>query len=124
VEITCLLVTDENDSEDEVRALVDWAASVSPDLPLHLSAYRPAYKCEAPATPIERLARAVEIAREKLNYVYAGNVMIPGGDDTVCLHHYQSADSRRALREMRRANQCRCLRASTVRACASGPATG
>jgi pyruvate formate lyase activating enzyme len=84
VEITCLLVTDENDGEDDVRALVDWAASVSPDLPLHLSGYRPAYKHNAPPTPIERIVRAVEIGREKLNYVYAGNVMIAGGDDTIC----------------------------------------
>ncbi len=84
VEITNLLVTDENDSEDEVRQLTDWAAGVSPDLPLHLSAYRPAYKFEAPPTPPERLARAVEIAREGLDYVYAGNVTVPGASDTIC----------------------------------------
>ncbi len=84
VEITNLLVTDDNDSEEAVRSLVDWAASVSPDLPLHLSAYRPAYKHEAPPTPIARIQRAAEIAREKLNFVYVGNVMVEGGGDTVC----------------------------------------
>jgi pyruvate formate lyase activating enzyme len=84
VEITTLLVTDENDSEDEVRRLVDWAASVSPDLPLHLSRYRPTYKMSAPPTPVDRIQRAAEIAREKLNYVYVGNVMVSGGGDTVC----------------------------------------
>lgn len=84
VEITNLLVTDENDSEEDVRALVDWAASVSPDLPLHLSRYRPMYKMTAPSTPVARIERAAEIAREKLHYVYVGNVMVDGGGDTVC----------------------------------------
>ncbi len=84
VEITNLLITDENDSEDEVRQLTDWAASVSPDLPLHISRYRPAYKMNAPATPVDRIERAAEIARDRLNYVYVGNVMVEGGGDTVC----------------------------------------
>ncbi len=84
VEITNLLVTDANDSEEQVRALADWAASVSPDLPLHISRYRPSYKHTAPATPADRLQRAVEIAREQLNFVYAGNIMLDGGSDTIC----------------------------------------
>ncbi len=84
VEITNLLVTDENDSEDDVRALVDWAASVSPDLPLHISRYHPVYKFTAPSTPVDRIERAAEIAREKLNYVYVGNIAVNGGGDTVC----------------------------------------
>ena len=84
VEITNLLVTGENDSEDDVRELVDWAASVSTDLPLHISRYHPSYKFEAPATPVDRIVRAAEIAREKLNYVYVGNVSTDGGGDTIC----------------------------------------
>lgn len=84
VEITNLLVTDDNDSEEQVRELVEWAASVSPDLPLHLSRYRPSYKHAAPATPVARIERAAEIAREYLNYVYVGNVAMDGGGDTVC----------------------------------------
>ncbi len=84
VEITNLLVTDANDGEEDVRALVDWAASVSPDLPLHISRYRPAYKHTAPPTPVDRIQRAVAIAREKLNFVYAGNIALEGASDTVC----------------------------------------
>lgn len=84
VEITNLLVTDENDSAEQVRELVDWAAGVSPDLPLHLSRYHPTYKMSAPSTPVDRIERAAEIAREQLNYVYVGNVMVDGGGDTVC----------------------------------------
>ncbi len=84
VEITNLVVTGENDSEADFRALVDWAAGVSPDLPLHISAYRPAYKFTAPPTPMEKLEMATALAREKLNYVYVGNAFIPGGGDTTC----------------------------------------
>ncbi|MGI5819831.1 MAG: AmmeMemoRadiSam system radical SAM enzyme, partial [Armatimonadota bacterium] len=76
VEITNLLVTDENDSEEQVRELVEWAASVSRDLPLHLSRYHPTYRMSAPSTPVDRIQRAAEIARESLNYVYVGNVMV------------------------------------------------
>ena len=84
VEITNLLVTDENDDAEQVRELVDWAAGVSPDLPLHLSAYRPMYKMTAPPTPVDRIERAAEIARARLSYVYVGNVRVDGGGDTVC----------------------------------------
>ena len=84
VEITNLLVTGDNDREDQVRALVDWAAAVSPSLPLHISRYHPSYQHNAPPTPVDRLEMAVRIAREKLSYVYAGNVIMDGGGDTVC----------------------------------------
>jgi len=84
VEITNLLIPGENDSEEELRELVDWAASVSPELPVHFSAYHPDYQFEAPPTPLEALKRAYEIAREKLKFVYVGNVWLPGATDTMC----------------------------------------
>lgn len=84
VEITNLVVTGANDSDEDFRALTDWAASISPDLPLHISRYRPMYKHTAPPTSIERMQRALTIAREKLNFVYVGNVMLEGGSDTIC----------------------------------------
>jgi len=84
VEITNLVVTGENDSEEDFKALIDWASSVSPALPLHISGYRPAYKFTAPPTPLETLEKAVAMAREKLNYVYVGNAFVPGGGDTTC----------------------------------------
>jgi pyruvate formate lyase activating enzyme len=84
VEITNLLIPGENDSWEDIRALVDWAASVSPSLPLHFSAYHPDYQFAAPATPRETLREAWEMAREKLEHVYVGNVMIDGATDTYC----------------------------------------
>jgi pyruvate formate lyase activating enzyme len=84
VEITNLLIPGLNDSIEEIQALVDWAAGVSPYLPVHFSAYHPDYQCDSPATPAETLQRAVAIARQKLAYVYAGNAWVAGARDTNC----------------------------------------
>jgi pyruvate formate lyase activating enzyme len=84
VEITNLLIPGQNDSDEDLRALVDWAASVSPDLVLHLSAYHPDYNFEAPPTPPDTLLRAYELAKEKLRFVYTGNLPTAVGRDTEC----------------------------------------
>ena len=84
VEITTLLVTGENDSEESIRAIVDFVAGVDPEIPLHLSRYMPMYRFTAPPTPPERLAAAFRIARERLPYVYVGNYPLEGAEDTVC----------------------------------------
>ena len=84
VEITTLLVTGLNDSEDEIDRLTDWLAGIDKDIPLHLSRYFPNYKMELPPTPMATMERARKIARRKLNYVYLGN--IPGSEagNTYC----------------------------------------
>ncbi len=74
IEITTLLIPGENDNEEEIRSLARWLASLDPDTVLHLSRYYPAYKLDLPATPINTLRRARDIAREYLNHVYLGNV--------------------------------------------------
>jgi len=84
VEVTNLLIPGANDSETEVRALVDWLAGVSPEIPLHFSAYHPDYQFDAPPTPLATLQRAYDLAREKLRYVYVGNAWLPGTTDTRC----------------------------------------
>ena len=84
VEITNLVITGENDSDEHFQALAEWAASVSPKLPVHVSRYFPAYQFSAPPTPVARLKRAVEILREKLHFVYVGNLDMRGASDTVC----------------------------------------
>ena len=74
VEVTTLLVTGENDSGDEVRALSRWLASVSPDIPLHLSRFFPRYRMtDRPPTPVETVYRLADAARESLRWVYEGN---------------------------------------------------
>lgn len=84
VEITNLLIPGQNDSDADIRALVDWAAAVSPELPVHFSAYHPDYRFSAPPTPVATLQRAAELAREKLKFVYVGNVHLAGATDTSC----------------------------------------
>jgi len=84
VELTNLVITGENDSEQDIRQLVSWVASLSPDIPMHFSAYRPMYKMTNPPTPVSALRRAYEIASEKLNYVYVGNVILNIGQDSLC----------------------------------------
>ena len=74
VEVTTLLVTGENDTEDEIRALSRWLASVSPDIPLHLSRFFPRYRMtDRPPTPVETVYRLADAARESLRWVYEGN---------------------------------------------------
>ncbi len=74
LEITTLLVSNENDSFEEVEEIAKFIAEIKPDIPLHLSRYFPRYKLENQATEIEVLLKAQQIAKKYLNYVYIGNV--------------------------------------------------
>ena len=74
VEVTTLIVPDENDSEDEMRALSAWLGSVSSDIPLHVSRFFPRHRMtDRFPTPVETVYRLAEVAREQLRYVYTGN---------------------------------------------------
>lgn len=74
VEITTLLVSDENDSIEETREIAEFIASVDKNIPLHLSRYFPRYKMENVATQIEKITEAQNEAKKYLEYVYVGNV--------------------------------------------------
>ena len=84
VEVTTLLVTGENDNPQDLRQMAEFLASVSPDVPWHVTRYHPDFQMrEPPPTPIETIAEAVEIGRRAgLRFVYAGNIV--GMQDTVC----------------------------------------
>ena len=84
VEITTLLIPGKNDSDEEIRALVKWVASLGEETPLHFSRYFPQYKFHIATTPVETLERARSIALEQLRYVYIGNVWGHEGDNTYC----------------------------------------
>jgi pyruvate formate lyase activating enzyme len=88
VEIVTLLVPGFNDDEGEIRDLVRFLASVSPDIPWHVTAFHADYKMSdrRDATP-DDLRRAAAIGREEgLSFVYAGNKPGAVGDleDTRC----------------------------------------
>lgn len=74
VEATTLVIPGKNDEPDQIDGIAGFLASLSPDIPLHLSAYRPMYRYTAPATPSASIRRLVDVAGRRLRYVYAGNV--------------------------------------------------
>jgi len=78
VEITTLIVPGINDSEEEMRAITSWIASLKNgkghDIPLHITRFFPRYRMtDRPATEIDKIFRLLSVAREKLDYVYPGN---------------------------------------------------
>lgn len=84
IEITTLIVPEENDSESELRAIAHFIASVGTDIPWHISRFRPEYEyANSHATSLETLRHAKKIGDEAgLQYVYMGNVI--EGNTTVC----------------------------------------
>ncbi len=85
LEVTNLLIPGHNDAPEQIDRLVDFVAGLGRDVPLHFSAYRPAWKLDAPPTPKQTLVRARERALRKLDWVYLGNVAGEEGRDTVCV---------------------------------------
>ena len=82
VEIVTLLISGFNDSRDELDRLTTFLASVSPDIPWHVTAFHADYKMtDPPDTTADMLIAAAEIGRANgLRYVYAGNLPGQVGD--------------------------------------------
>lgn len=75
VELTTLVIPTKNDDPEEMEREAEWIASISPDIPLHLSRFFPRYKVDdLPPTPAETIYRLKDIAEKKLKYVYTGNL--------------------------------------------------
>jgi pyruvate formate lyase activating enzyme len=97
LEITTLIVPGLNDGEAETGLCAEFIAGLSPDIPWHLSAYHPDYRYDAPATPAAALASIARMGRERLRYVYTGN--LPGErNDTACPHCGATLVSRRGYK--------------------------
>ncbi len=90
MEIVTLLVPNFNDSEAEIREAAEFIASISPDIPWHITAFHPDYKMtDRGSTQARKLLRAAEIGKEAgLHFVYLGN--LPGRvgefENTYCPH--------------------------------------
>jgi len=75
IEITNLIIPGLNDSKEDLEKLVDWiAGTLGKDTPVHFTRYFPSYRMATEPTPIETLRLAERIAKEKLDFVYLGNV--------------------------------------------------
>jgi pyruvate formate lyase activating enzyme len=90
LEIVTLIVPGFNDGEDELHDLAAFIASISRDIPWHVTAFHPDYKMTGPpATKVGTLLRAAEIGEEEgLRFVYVGNVPGRAGpwENTFCPH--------------------------------------
>ncbi|MFZ5802513.1 MAG: AmmeMemoRadiSam system radical SAM enzyme [Candidatus Omnitrophota bacterium] len=88
LETLTLLIPGFNDSEEELVRLTEFVASVSPDIPWHVTAFHKDYRMTtARNTKAEDLLRAAEIGkRSGLRYVYAGNLpgAVSGLENTYC----------------------------------------
>lgn len=82
IEVTTLVITDTNDSISEAEAISGFIASLSPDIPFHISRYHPCYKFTLPPTPESTIRAWCDTAAKKLHYVYAGNVGFD--NNTIC----------------------------------------
>lgn len=74
LELTFLIIPDHNDDEKEWKEMLDWISDhCGKDTILHVSRYYPYYKMDKPPTPLSTIKRFIEMARERINYVYPGN---------------------------------------------------
>jgi len=87
LEVTYLLVPAENDSETDVGRQCEWILGhLGPDVPVHLTAFHPAWKMQDwLPTPPETVRRARRLARAAgIRHVYTGNIYDPEGQATYC----------------------------------------
>ncbi|MBR3226500.1 MAG: AmmeMemoRadiSam system radical SAM enzyme [Atopobiaceae bacterium] len=74
LEVTTLVVPGVNDSEDEMRQLAAWLASVDPGIVLHVTRFHPAWrKRDVGPTPVRHVYDLADVARGHLAHVYTGN---------------------------------------------------
>ncbi|MGI5065252.1 AmmeMemoRadiSam system radical SAM enzyme [Treponema putidum] len=75
IEVTCLIIEGYNSGDDEMEALSRMLSKIRADIPLHISAFYPAYKMKdkLPTKP-ETIRRLCKIAQKNLKYVHPGNI--------------------------------------------------
>ncbi len=84
LEVTNLLIPGFNDSPGQIDKVIDFVVDLDPDIPLHFSAYHPAWKMKAPPTPRATMLMALARAQSRLPWVYLGNTGGSEGQDTHC----------------------------------------
>ena len=75
LEVTCLVIEGYNSGDDEMEALSQMLSKIRSDIPLHISAFYPAYKMrdKLPTKP-ETIRHLCKTAQRNLKYVYPGNI--------------------------------------------------
>jgi pyruvate formate lyase activating enzyme len=113
VEIVTLIIPEFNDSEDELHRMAQFIASVSVDIPWHVTAFHPDYHRDAAGyTLVNTLIRACEMGTaEGLRFCYAGNLPGEAGEweNTRCFSCKKTLVTRRGFRVQENlitGNQC------------------
>ena len=82
VELTCLIIPGENDTDEEMREMTSWIAGladadgtvIGKAVPLHISRFFPRFHMtDRSATEIRKIYHLAGVAGEKLDHVYTGN---------------------------------------------------
>lgn len=87
LEITNLMIPGYNDSEKNIKELVNFMVEeIGVKVPLHFTRFFPYYKLKnIQPTPVTDLEKAYEIAKNAgMKYVYIGNVPSGSGENTYC----------------------------------------
>lgn len=87
VELTYLVIPGVNDSDREVTAFCEWVRDeVSPEVPVHFTRFHPDNEMtDVQWTPVETVLGCRGIGLDcGLPYVYVGNTVCEGAEDTVC----------------------------------------
>lgn len=86
VEIVNLVIPTVNDDEGTLREVVEnHVKYLGVDVPIHFTAYYPAYKFKAPPTPVEKLEETYRLAKAfGVKYPYIGNVPGHKYENTYC----------------------------------------
>lgn len=118
IEVTNLIVPDENDEEKDIRKMVNWVKdNLGKETPLHFSKFHPHHELtEKPSTPLSTLEEAMDIAREEgMHYVYCGNVPGHKSESTFCPTCGQRVIKRRgfSIEEFKLGKNLRCPNCGT-----------
>ena len=74
VEVTTLVVPGFNDDPEQIEGAAKWIASLSPEIPYHLSRFFPCHKMrDRKPTDVDFIYRMAELCRTHLKHVYTGN---------------------------------------------------
>lgn len=76
VEVTTLLIPNENIDDVTLKELGEFLSSVDKNITLHLSRYFPRYKMDSPATPLDDIKNAYKFLSKYLDNIYLGNLTL------------------------------------------------
>lgn len=75
IEVTTLVIPDENDSIEEIQNISSFLSSIDKNMPLHISRFFPTYQMmDKSPTQVDDIYNLSKVARTYLTYVYEGNV--------------------------------------------------